>query len=489
MEGKIVKRRLARIVLGVCIICLISLTGCGNSATRGTDKKVQKVVLSMPTVMDVSDVGSVQDAINAITEEKYGISFVLNYIYAGNWQQQSNLNLTTDETDITVVFYTPLSVFVKNGQIEPLDRYYASAGEEFKKVWNKDELKGTTLNGTLYAIPNFRSFGAYYGFMVDEDIAHEFGLKDMQRVTMGEMDQFLRKAHAKYPERYAMAPQGGGTGMVNGWSWDGLGDDRYVGVLANRGQNTTVENLFDTKDFRELVSWTRQWYVDGLIMQDVLSTTEGSQALIANDKAIASFSNFANNKLPGVIATIVLDAWAASGAYAQYCYAINANSKAKDAAWKAMEILYTDRDVETLICNGIEGKHFVVNSDGTASYPPGKTGTDVGYSMLEQNWIPPYPALSYPLDLNGPVFYDDLFTFNAEVTKSAAMGLLFDSSGVVDQYAACLNIMDKYYAAILAGAVDTESTIAQANVELSQAGIKDVIAAKQAEVDKLLATK
>jgi putative aldouronate transport system substrate-binding protein len=49
--------------------------------------------------------------------------------------------------------------------------------------------------------------------------------------------------------------------------------------------------------------------------------------------------------------------------------------------------------------------------------------------------------------------------------------------------------MDKYYAAILAGAVDTESTIAQANIELAQAGIEDVIAAKQAQVDKLLANK
>lgn len=68
-------------------------------------------------------------------------------------------------------------------------------------------------------------------------------------------------------------------------------------------------------------------------------------------------------------------------------------------------------------------------------------------------------------------------------------GLLFDSSGVIDQYAACLNVMDKYYAAILAGAVDTESTIAQANIELAQAGIEDVIAAKQAQVDKLLANK
>ena len=37
-----------------------------------------------------------------------------------------------------------------------------------------------------------------------------------------------------------------------------------------------------------------------------------------------------------------------------------------------MEILYTDKDVCTLLADGIEGTHYVVNDDGTISFPEGK---------------------------------------------------------------------------------------------------------------------
>ena len=48
----------------------------------------------------------VEDAINQITEEKYGIHLNLTYVTMGNWQQQSNLLFTSDEAD--AVSYTHL---------------------------------------------------------------------------------------------------------------------------------------------------------------------------------------------------------------------------------------------------------------------------------------------------------------------------------------------------------------------------------------------
>ena len=47
--------------------------------------------------------------------------------------------------------------------------------------------------------------------------------------------------------------------------------------------------------------------------------------------------------------------------------------------------------------------------------------------------------------------------------------------------------MDKYYKALLAGSVDVESTIEQANAEMEAAGLNDIIAEKQAQLDAYLA--
>ena len=471
------------------------LTVCGAAAmmlsaaqiTAFADGDVKEVSLHLPTVYDLPDAPMVEDAINQITEEKYGIHLNLTYITTGNWQQQSNLLFTGDEADVIAVFMTPLSSYVKNGQLTDLTDYYANASDEFKQVWSEDEMRGTTVDGKIYAIPNLRNFGNIIGLNIDSDIAAEFGIENGQKLTMEEVDDFLTKAHEKYPDRYALIPQSGDS-MINGdWTWDGLGDAQYLGVLEDQGQTTEVKNLFETDDFIDFCTWTRKWYQEGITMQDVLSNTQPFQTLIGNDLAIACFDNYSVNNVPGITRTEVISAWAQSNSYQALCYGINVNSKDKDAAWELMQILYTDKDVCTLLADGIEGTHYTVNDDGTISFVDGKTAADCGYGMAEGYWIVPYSGNTYPLDVNGPTFFEDLLQFNKDTLKTKAFGFCFDTSNVVDQYTACSNIMDKYYKALLSGSVDVESTIEQANSELEAAGLADIIAEKQAQLDAYLA--
>ncbi|MDO4283884.1 MAG: ABC transporter substrate-binding protein [Eubacteriales bacterium] len=494
-------RRGKRVLAGICAaVMAFSLAACssggsgetsgasgdaaGSSAESGAE--IKTVSFALPTAYDTPDGELVQDAINAITEEKYGIHFNISYVATGNWQQQSNLLLTGDEVDVVALFMTPLATYVKNGQVADLTDYYANASEEFRSIWSEDEMKGTSINGKIYGIPNFRNFGNYFGLNIDEEIAAEFGIENGQKLTMEEVDAFLQEAHAKYPDRYGLAPQGG-TCLITQWTWDGLGDSNYIGVLSDRGQTTTVENIFNTDDFVEFCTWARKWYNEGMIMQDILSNTEAWQPMIQNKKAIAAFDNYGVNAVAGMIRTVIIEPWSVSNSYSDLSYGINANSKDKDAAWQAMEILYTDQEVSILLNDGIEGTHYVKNEDGTISFVDGKTASDVGYGMADLYWITPYSANSYPLDINGPDFFTDLLEFNENTQKSQAFGFAFDITPVTDQYAACSNIMLKYFKPLLSGAVDVESTIQQANEELAAAGVDEVIAEKQRQLDEFLA--
>lgn len=499
-ENDMKKRLKKTIALFGAAAMTLSLAACGSSGEEetggsaagqeaGSDEggeEIKTVSVHMPTVYDLPDSQMVEDAVNEITEEKYNIHLDLNYINSGNWQQQSNLLFTGDEADVIAVFSTPLTTYVKNGQLTDLTDYYSNASDEFKAVWSDEEMKGTTVNGKIYAVPNFRNFGNYFGLNIDEEIAAEFGIENGQTLTMEEVDEFLRAAHEKYPDRYALAPQGGDN-LIGQWSWDGLGDNKYIGVLPDCGQTTEVQNLFETDDFQEFCNWARSWYQDGLIMQDILSNTQPWQTMINNKQAIACFDNYGVNAVAGMIRTVIIDKWAVANSYAELCYGISMNSKDKDAAWEAMEILYTDAEVSTLINDGIEGTHYVKNDDGTISFPEGKTAADCGYGMAEGYWITPYSANTLPLDVNGPTFFEDLKTFNQETLKSKAFGFSFDTTEVADQYTACCNVMDKYYKALMSGTVDVESTIEQANQEFEAAGLNDIIAAKQEQLDAFLA--
>lgn len=503
------KKQLKKVLaLLMCAALLFALTACagdnGDSqtgstgtnstaansntgeSTGGASGEVKTVTVAIPTSYDLADSGEVQAVINAITAERYGINFEFTFINMGNWQQQSNLLLTGDEVDISAVFSTPLATYVKNGQLVDLTDYYANASDDFKSVWTEDELRGTSIGGKIYAIPNMRNFGNYFGLNIDADIAAEFGIEEGQRLTFEDIDAFFAEVYAKYPDRYMLAPQGTDN-IIGEWSWDGLGDTKYLGVLPDCGQDTTVQNLFDTDDFQDFCTWTRKWYQDGYIMQDVLSNTEGWKTMIQNQKAVSALDNYGVNGLSGMIRTVILDAWSVSNSYSALCYGININSKDKEAAFEAMEILYTDAEVSVLLNNGIEDKHFVKNDDGTISFADGKAASEIGYAMADLYWVTPYSATSYPLDVNGPTFFEDLLRFNKEETLlSKGFGFAFDITEVTDQYTACSNVMDKYYKALLSGTVDIESTIAQANDEFMAAGLQDIIDAKQSQLDDFL---
>ncbi len=485
------------VMMFAIISVLLTLAACGgnqnnNSKNEGAPsgnseaKKVTEVNLSIPTLYDMTDSEEVEAEINKIAEEKYGVHINLGFVAVGNWQQQSNLLLTGDEADVIAIFQTPLTAYVKNGQLEPLSTYFENTSEDFKNVWTEEQLKGTSVDGTIYAIPNLRGFGGQFGLNIDSEIAEEFGIQPLQKLTMEDIDEFLKKVHEKYPERYVLAPNTGYT-MTNGWAWDGLGDNKYIGVLPNRGQDTKVQNLFETKDFKDFCNWTRKWYTQGYIMADVMSNTEAGRQLIANKKAVSCFDNFTVNKIDGITRTLVVEAWTPANSYAEIGYGINSNSKHKDAAWTVLQLLYTDKEIGGLLGNGIEGKHFIKNEDGTVSYPDGKTAANVGYPMADIYWITPYAANSYPLKSNGATFFQDLINFNNNTLKSKAYGFSFDTSSVVDQYSACSNVMDKYYGALLAGVVDIEPTIEQANNEFKAAGLNDIITEKQTQLDKFLA--
>ncbi len=496
------RKKVKRVAAGLmtAVMCM-SLVACGGSKSNESSNtgdtssevaeatEITEVSVCIPTGIDIPDAEKVEAEINKILEVKYSLHMNLSFVAIGNWVQQSNLAMTSDEVDVTAVFQTPLTTYVKNGQLLALDDYVASASDDFKAVWTEEQLQGTTVDGSVYAVPNLRNFGNYFGIYIDETIAEELGIAADSTMTLDDVDAFLRKAHELYPDKYAIVPQQADT-MVNGWTWDGLGDNKYIGVITDRGQDTTVQNIFDSEDFQNFCKYSRSWFADGLMMADCLSNTENGQTLVQSGKAISFLSNRGiNAPFDGTIYAKILEPWAVANSYSELCYGINANTKNPDASWQMLQLLYTDSEISTLLNDGIEGTHYVKNDDGTISYPEGMDATTCGYGMSDLSWITPYSGNSLPLQANGANYFRDLVEFNYSCLNSKALGFSFDTTDVTDQYSACSNIMDKYYKALLLGAVDTESTIQQADEELKQANIDDIIKAKQEQLDAYLNSK
>lgn len=494
---KRVWKRLAALGLSA-VTATAMLSGCGSSGSGDADKAssadtkdMPVVSFVMPSFYDFSDAPAVEEKLNEILGEKYGIQTELTYVSIGAWVQQTNLLLTGDECDVTALFITPLSTYVNNGQLMPLNEYFENASDEMKNTFSESQMASTTIDGSIYALSNFKDFAGAIDYAMSEEIVKELGIDVDSIKTLDDIEEVLATVKEAHPEMYAIVPQHDAQMLSGRWTWDDLGvgfASAFTG-LSDFGSSTTVECLYEMEDFKEFTEYTHRWYEEGYVMADAMSNTEAGDSLILGGKAFSTFVNGSVNMLPeGIVAARVVEPWSASSAYTGVAYGINANSKNPDASWKLLEAFYTDEEVATLLLDGIEGSHYVDNGDGTISHPEGIDSTNTTYGGSDQAWLYPNATLTKPIDTLGDAdYFDALMEFNNSAVESKAVGFMFDTAACTDAYSACLNIHQKYFNALLCGAVNPDEVIPQAIKELKAAGLDEVMAEEQAQLDAFLA--
>jgi len=72
---------------------------------------------------------------------------------------------------------------------------------------------------------------------------------------------------------------------------------------------------------------------------------------------------------------------------------------------------------------------------------------------------------------------------NKSAAKSPAMGFTFDSSDVKSQYTAVSNVIQQYLPGLWCGSVDPNTAIPEFESKLKSAGLDDIIAAKQTQLN------
>jgi putative aldouronate transport system substrate-binding protein len=266
---------------------------------------------------------------------------------------------------------------------------------------------------------------------------------------------------------------------------DTLGDD--LGVLI--GQEKKVVNLYETPEYRRYIELFRTFYQAGYIPRDAATKLEGNADQIRLGTSCAWFTS----AKPGV--TIeeepaaghklalkrIIPPYATTSTVAGVITCIPHNTRHPEKAMQLMNLLYTDQGLVNLIDYGIEGTHYLKNSDGTITFPPGITGETTSYG-LSMGWQMGNQFLSYvwqgsPLDI-----WEQMKEFNDSAEQSPAMGFTFDNAAVMTEVAACMAVVNQYQVNLTTGSVEI-SVLDEFNARLKQEGIDKIIAEKQKAID------
>jgi ABC-type sugar transport system, periplasmic component len=503
------KRILIALLVGVML-----LTGCGSGKSSGTEKTskttgaettsekasdstvntedVTKLVVTFRTFGTVpADLLKVQEKINEITIKKINAEVELVVIPSGSYKQQMTLMLSGDEQlDVMGANSTLIPSSYASEAIRPLDDLVEKYGQGIKEALGEKVLACGNFAGKLYSIPikadTANGMGSY---VLRKDICDKYNIDVASIDSYEKLGEAFALVHEKEPEMMMLANASVGySALQYNVCWDKLGDN--FGVLADKGQNLKVVNLFETNEYKNYVNVFRDWYQKGYMSKDITNATESGGELM---KAGNLFAYPTSNK-PGieiqeqnnsgyeVNVCQVLDTITVTGNNWQWT--IPENSKNPEKAMEFLNLMYTDSDIINLLAYGIEGEHYVVQDDGTINYPEGIDATKSSYNMGSMVWSFGNEFNAYVWNGNDSDLWNKTEEWNKTGVVSKAYGFTFNNLSVSTELAAVQNVYDQYRMSLECGVVDPETTLAEMNKKLYDAGLQNIIDEKQKQLDE-----
>lgn len=480
---------------------MLLLSACGNSGGsaqsggEGSAKPAEKAVeldIAYPIFGAVpKDLNLVQDAINKISLQKINATVKLTPVSFGNWEQQVNLMLSSNEKlDLMVVTSNLYSNFVAKGQLIALDQLLGNQGQGIKNAMDQAYLNASKISGKIYAIPTIRDFAANNGLTMRKDLVDKYQIDVSKIKTLDDVETVLKLIKSKEPNISPLIPGNIGRSMLDSYrTFDTLGDS--IGVLPNFDNNLKIVNLYETEDYAQFVGKMRNWYTSGLILKDSATNKTSQFDLLKSDRGFAYFSNMKpgfeqqeskSSGVPVVIANL-LQPVSTTTNVTNIMWGIPINSKTPEKSMEFLNLMYTDKEIVNLFDWGMEGKHYVVKSDNVIDFPEGIDAKTSGYN-LNMGYLFGNQFLSYVFNGDDPKIWEKMDQFNKSALKSKALGFTFDASAVKAEYAAVSNVVTQYKLPLETGSVDPATILPEFISKLKAAGIDKIIAEKQKQLDE-----
>lgn len=460
----------------LCATLLASmLTGCGaEKAVEAGTGKVDTIVMSMPTLGEApADLEKIEDAINAITEEKIGVHLVMEPIPFSDLSKTQNLMISSgDQLDVVLSLWEGgIGSYAEKGAVIDLTDLIDEYGKDIVEAVGPS-IAGGYYNETLYGVPDGELWGHQYGFYARKDIVEELGFSydNDTLYTVEDLEALFQAYKDKYGDGYYCVagttpnseffnylsghPDGMGASSV-GYACGGL-----VDCLDKT--NTTIENVYASDEYMAYAEKTTITQVSSACGTEMVPIT-------------------------------LVSPYAATSMYQSIQWGISSNCETPEKAMQMLNMLYADPEVLSLLMYGIEDEHYVVETQGegykkVVTFPEGTDSMNSTYyvtlGVFGDHAL--YPVWS-PDTLDS---YELITEFNdivsVEDCQSVALNYAYNYDDLSTAYSAVSAVISQYSGAIATGSVDPAKEIPEFVKALEDAGINDLIDANQIQFNEWL---
>lgn len=533
-------RRVLAVLLAM--VCAFSLAACGNSeggkkdtqaATKAPaadtketaaadetqapteavadddgDEDLAEIEVMFWTLNTVpTDLQTVEDAINAITEERINTTVHLNIIEMGNYIQQVNLMMSSNEKlDLMVTLpggpahFNSMSSQKQLMDITDLLNTYA---QDLLKLIPENWLAATTIDGKVYSVTSYGDKATPLNVICRTDILEETGIDPATIKTANDLEALFTKVKELHPE---MVPVGTGSKKIltapylidadgNFVKYDGLGDgdNSLIGIMD--GEGTTIQNNYLRQEYIDTSLRFKEWYDKGWVYKDGASYDETAESLVSGGTAFCYFKQTAMDSGAAVSATcgnemtliqLEDDPMLGTGAFRKFSWAVPNTATEPEAAVKFMNLIYTDAEVLNLLTWGVEDVHYQTMEDGSIDFLDGQDANSCGYYIGDETSILGNGFLAKVRNGQATDLRERCEAANLAATVSEFNGFSFNSDGFENQVAGITNTIEEYRPTFANG-LYTEAYYNEFINKLKDNGVEEYLAYIQQQLDDWVA--
>ena len=501
------KKRILAAMLTMSMV--MSMTACGNSEAGGSKDSAKNsgngdepytvtMVLNGSTQPDEE---RIEQKINEILEPELNADLDIVVLPWASASQQLQLMLSGDEK--IDVFYTQATnavQYMNAGQIVDMSELIDKYGTNIKQIYGEDIAKINQIDGFVYGVPNQIERGSIPAVFMRKDLVEKYNIDTTQIKEPKDLENVFATVKAGEPDMTMLySINDGDTPVTRLFRGDNLSDNNYLGVLMDQTNSTKLENFFATDWFKDTTTMLYNWYQKGYISQDAGTNTENWRTVCKAGNLFSLF--FAYH--PGTpvefesstgydfeIVPFYNEPIINSSSYNGVTFSIAQNSENPEKTMEVLDYIYGSSEIMNLLNWGEQDKDYVIEDadNGIINFPEGITSDNAGYN-LNLGWELPNQFIAYKWTGSDPQLWEKMEEFNGSAKSSKAVGFLFDSSNYSSEIAALSNIVKQYSGALYSGSGDPDELIPELLEALDDAGINEVIQAKQEQLDAFLAAK
>jgi len=477
----------------LAVIALAALVAVGAAASGQSDSAAKTGPVTLTYFSP--DMGRIlkEDAPNFLElQKRLNMKIDANFVPSAEFTQKLNVMVASGEMpDVVKINGYDYAQYVPQGVLLPLNDLVEKLGPNLKKQVPQAAWELSTVNGKIYAIP-MQQIWAYWDCVFFPASLVEKYRWDLSKIKKpADVEPILKDIKNGEPNTWPTNPRGiiSFADHFNGLDYTGAPSV----VVSYRDPKATVLNWYEVPGVVEYMKLVRSWFTKGYIRPDILTWKSASAA--AETKAKLYGSGWHNTGKPGNE-----EEMKASSGYdwkmvrfgepvmtttniIATMQAISVTSAHPDRTLELMELMYTDKDLYNMIGFGIDGKHYKKTAANRVERIP-----DSGYNP-NTLWLQGTTFNAYLIGNQPDTLWEETKTLNASAYPSVLLGFNLNLDPIKTLVANVQDAPAQWADALQYGAVDFDSSYQAVLAALKKAGIEDLKAAVQQQINTWMQKK